>query len=147
VASAVGLKTSSIWSGRTAVSVFALALAARLILLFFVAGPENTDWYLDSYHHWQIAYFTLKIGISQGRLWDLGGLEYFWGALPPLAQAGVMALSNTASIIPYRIANSIFGNVSPICCSSMYYGVQAGVRGWSIRFLNWAAHHASPFGP
>lgn len=78
-------------------------------------GVENCGWYVDSYHHWQIAYFTLKVGIYSGpRLWDLGGMEYFWGVLPPLVQAGLMVMLGTASIVPYRVANSFFGSASII---------------------------------
>lgn len=76
-------------------------------------GVENCGWYVDSYHHWQISYFTLKVGVYSGpRLWDLGGMEYFWGVLPPLVQAGLMALFGTASILPYRVANSVFSSAS-----------------------------------
>jgi len=31
-----------------------------------------------SYHHWQISYLTLKIGLAHGRMWDLNGMEYYW---------------------------------------------------------------------
>ena len=101
-------------TNRLAWSIFAIALASRLFFLIFMSGGlENTGWYWDAYHHWQISYFTQKIGIYNGpRMWDLGGMEYFWGILPSLVQAGLMALFNTTSIIPFRVATIVFGSIS-----------------------------------
>src|SRR3990170_2562721 len=65
--------------------IFFIALVPRLYFIFFVNNPQNAGlgWYNDSYHHWQIAYLTQEIGLSHGflRLWDLIGMEYFWGIL------------------------------------------------------------------
>lgn len=55
--------------------VFLVAFAARFLM--FLLTP--VDWNSDSYHHWQISYYTLKIGLNQGRMWDLTGSEYYWG--------------------------------------------------------------------
>lgn len=63
------------------------------------------DWNSDSYHHWQIAYMTLKIGLPKGRLWDLNGCEYYWGVIPHLVQALLLGVMSTTSILPYRILN------------------------------------------
>ena len=111
--------------------VLCVALVSRLAFLFLVPGGlQNVGWYLDSYHHWQIAYFTLKIGIFQGRLWDLGGVEYFWGILPPLVQAGLLGLFNSTSIIFIRLANSLFGSISVAIVYFIvkrYFGLKSGL--------------------
>ena len=70
------------------IAILALAALPRVYYLYFVSGPENAGEgaYGDVWHHWQIAYLTKEIGLSAPdgpRLWDLKGLEYFWGALHP----------------------------------------------------------------
>src|SRR3979490_1862223 len=71
------------------VAVAAGAAIPRLLYLFVFSDPENPGVrrYGDVWHHWQIAYLTKEIGLSapEGpRLWDLKGLDYFWGILHPL---------------------------------------------------------------
>ena len=78
------------------VAILAVAAVPRLWYLFAVSDPENAGdgMYGDVYHHWQIAYLTREIGLSHGpRLWDLKGLEYFWGLLHPL----LMSLMNEST--------------------------------------------------
>jgi len=70
------------------------------------------DWNWDSYHHWQISYLTLKIGLRQGRMLDLSGSEYYWGMVPHLVQAFLLWAFNTASIAPYRALNVLLGGVN-----------------------------------
>jgi hypothetical protein len=70
------------------------------------------DWNPDSYHHWQISYLTLKIGLRYGRMWDLNGCEYYWGILPHLVQAFSLWVFSTASILPYRVLNIMLGGVN-----------------------------------
>ena len=41
------------------------------------------------------SFVTKEIGFSHGRLWDLGGMEYFWGSIP--AVLGALAMAVTAS--------------------------------------------------
>ena len=92
------------------VIVFTVALAARLIALHFFP----TDWNWDSYHHWQISFLSLKVGFSQGRLWDLNGCEYYWGMVPHLVQSGILWALNTTSIQPYRVFNVLFGSINAV---------------------------------
>ena len=87
---------------------FLLALFIRLIVFLLIP----VDWNWDSYHHWQIAYYTLKIGLRQGRMWDLGGMEYFWGVFPHLVEAFIFCLLRTASILPYRVFNMVLGSLT-----------------------------------
>ena len=70
------------------------------------------DWNSDSFHHWQISYLTLKIGLPRGRLWDLNGCEYYWGVVPHLIQALLLGVLSTASILPYRILNIVLAGAN-----------------------------------
>ena len=85
-----------------------LAIIPRALIWAFLP----LDWNLDSYHHWQISYLTLKIGLRQGRMWDLNGCEYYWGMVPHLVQAFLLWVFNTASIAPYRALNVLLGGVN-----------------------------------
>jgi hypothetical protein len=85
---------------------FLAALAVRLVYLFLVVP---VDWVGDSYHHWQVAWFTLNIGLGQGRLWDLKGVEYYWPPLPSLVEAFLMWLFRSPSIMLMRLANVVVG--------------------------------------
>jgi hypothetical protein len=95
----------------------ALAIAAaipRLAYLFLFTDPENpgVHRYGDVWHHWQIAYLTKEIGLSAPdgpRLWDLKGLEYFWGILHPLLMVSVFYLTGSIDIILNRLVSIIFG--------------------------------------
>ena len=98
----------------TVLAVFSLALACRLSFLILVSGLEYNGWYHDSYHHWQIAYYTLHVGLKQDppRMWDLNGMEYFWGLLPTLTESLLLWIFNTTSMVPFRVFNSIMGSFS-----------------------------------
>jgi len=94
--------------------LFLVSFVTRSILLFFVTQPGYTGWYGDVYHHWQIAYYTLHIGLNQNppRMWDLNGMEYYWGILPALIQVFLLWIFNTASLVPFQVFNSVIGSVS-----------------------------------
>lgn len=85
----------------------------RLSVMFLFTGPENAGvgWYGDTYHHWQIAYLTGTTGFHNGflRLWDLKGMEYFWGLLHPLFLNLLFLLTGSTNIILARILSSVFG--------------------------------------
>jgi hypothetical protein len=87
---------------------FLLALLIRLAAFLMIP----VDWNWDSYHHWQIAYYTLKVGLEQGRMWDLGGMEYFWGVFPHLVEAFIFWLLRTTSILSYRVFNMLLGSLT-----------------------------------
>jgi len=95
---------------RIYLAVFAAALAARLLVWLYIP----VDWNWDSYHHWQISYLSLKIGFSGWRLWDLNGCEYFWGMVPHLVQSALMGVLGSASILPYRILNTVLGGLNSV---------------------------------
>jgi hypothetical protein len=92
--------------------ILAIAAAPRLWYLFVVSDPENAGdgMYGDVYHHWQIAYLTREIGLSHGpRLWDLKGLEYFWGLLHPLLMSLIFTLTGSVDIVLNRLLSVAFG--------------------------------------
>ncbi|TMB87853.1 MAG: hypothetical protein E6J37_09005 [Chloroflexi bacterium] len=98
-----------------------LALAAgaalpRLLYMFVLTDPENPGIrrYGDVWHHWQIAYLTKEIGLSAPggpRLWDLKGLDYFWGVLHPLLMVGLFDLTGSIDIVLNRLVSAAFGVV------------------------------------
>lgn len=96
--------------------VFLLALAARLAILFFYTEPDNPgpSWDADVWHHWQIAYLSKEIGFKQGflRLWDLKGMEYYWGLLHPLVLIIGFILSGSVSILVPRVISIIFSSLA-----------------------------------
>ena len=108
----------------------ALALLAVVVRVAYLAvgrlEPPFTGWYIDSFHHWQIAYLSREIGFANGpRLWDLGGMEYFWGAIPTIL--GALALSFTSRIEALQLLNLLAGSASV----GVLYLV--GKRHWSHR--------------
>jgi hypothetical protein len=109
--------------------IFLLTVLPRLYFLFLVGDPQNAGvgWYGDTYHHWQIAYLTKEIGLSQGflRLWDLKGMEYFWGPLHPLISAALMGLTGSVDIIIVRLLSIVTGSLSVVflyLLSKRYWG-------------------------
>ena len=97
----------------TAVILFLGAFIARLYFLFFVSDPNNpgAGWFGDAYHHWQIAYLTKTVGLSHGflRLWDLKGMEFFWGILHPVLTMTAFTLTGSVSIAVERAMTGLFG--------------------------------------
>jgi len=45
-------------------------------------------------------------------MWDLNGMEYFWGLLPTITESLLLWVFNTTSMIPFRIFNSVMGSLS-----------------------------------
>jgi len=87
------------------VALFLAALLARLVYMVFLpVDPDD-----DSYHHWQISYYTLKEGFAHGRMWDLKGMEYVWLPLPHLLGAFILLVTGTSSLNSIRIVNLVIG--------------------------------------
>lgn len=108
----MGREISTIWK---AIILFTVALVARVLFLQWV-GLEYVGWYHDSFHHWQIAIYTLRIGLAQNppRMWDLSGQEYFWGLLPTLTESFLLYVFNTTSLAPFRVFNTLMGSLSVV---------------------------------
>ncbi|GAC1506126.1 MAG: hypothetical protein NVS1B3_05380 [Candidatus Dormibacteraceae bacterium] len=102
------------WGWTVALGV--AAAIPRLIYLFGFGDPENPGLrrYDDVWHHWQIAYLTKEIGLSAPggpRLWDLKGLDYFWGVLHPLLMVAVFDVTGSIDIVLNRLVSTAFGVV------------------------------------
>lgn len=95
--------------------IFVVAMAVRLYVIFHVTDPQNAgvEWYNDTYHHWQIAYLYKTVGIGHGffRMWDLKGMDYFWGILHPMVLAGLFGLFGTVDILVLRILTAVGGSL------------------------------------
>lgn len=95
-------------------AIAAIAAFPRLLYVFVFTNPENPGLgaYNDVWHHWQIAYLTKEIGLPAPggpRLWDLKGLDYFWGVLHPLLMVGVFYLTGSIDIVLTRLVSLVFG--------------------------------------
>ena len=95
-------------------AIVAGAAVPRLLYLFVFSDPENPGErrYGDVWHHWQIAYLTKEIGLSAPdgpRLWDLKGLDYFWGVLHPLLMVAIFDLTGSIDIVLDRLVSLLFG--------------------------------------
>lgn len=131
------------WIIIVTVILFLVSLAIRLFFIFIKTDPDNAGagWYNDSYHHWQIAYLTKEIGLGKSflRLWDLTGLEYFWGLLQPLVLILVFTVTGTADIAVIRILNSVFGSLSYVILFLLirkHISWQAGLGAAILAILN-----------
>ena len=110
-----------------------LAAIPRLLYLFVFSDPENAGVrrYGDVYHHWQIAYLTKEIGLyapDGPRLWDLKGLDYFWGILHPLLMVAVFDVTGSIDIILNRLVSLLFGVAVVVLVFHLcrrYWGTQA----------------------
>jgi hypothetical protein len=104
---------------KIALGIVIAGLAIRLFSLFFVT-PIDFRW--ESYHYWQIAYYTLHVGTKHFRMWDLGGMEYFWGPLPIWIQSILLWIFRTKSMVPFRFFNTLMG------CATIYLAYRIGLR-------------------
>jgi len=113
----------------------ALASATRLLYLFVLSDPENPGIrrYGDVWHHWQIAYLTKETGLTAPdgpRLWDLKGLDYFWGILHPLLMVAVFDLTGSIDILLNRLVSVVFGVVVVVLVFHIcrrHWGTQVGL--------------------
>lgn len=96
------------------VFIFLLALVPRLLYIFVFSNPNIPGWYTDVFHHWQIAYLSREIGFHQGflRLWDLKGMEFFWGLLHPLVLIILFDITGSISILIPRLLSTFGGSIS-----------------------------------
>jgi hypothetical protein len=105
------------WGWSAAVA--ACAAVPRLLYLFVFSDPQNPGdgVYTDVWHHWQIAYLTKDIGLTAPggpRLWDLKGLDYFWGVLHPALMVVVFDVTGSIDIVLDRLVSTAFGVVAVV---------------------------------
>ncbi len=102
--------------------IFFLALLPRLYFLY-THDPSNLgfNWYGDVYHRWQIAYLSQTVGFEHGflRLWDLKGMEYFWGLLHPLATIFLFKITGSVDIILVRWLSIVASSLVIVCLFSL----------------------------
>ena len=112
-----------------AAGIFLLALVPRLIFLFGVTDPGVVipTWSNDTFHRWQIAYLSKEIGFHEGflRLWDLKGLEYFWGILHPVLLAASFYITGSVDIMIPRLLSLVAG------CLNIVFLYLLGAKYWS----------------
>ena len=121
------------WTWTAAIAV--LAGVPRLLYLFVFSDPENPGdgIYTDVWHHWQIAYLTKEIGLTAPdgpRLWDLKGLDYFWGILHPVLMLIVFGVTQSIDIALDRVVSIAFGVVAVVFLFDIcraYWGTQVAV--------------------
>ena len=120
--------------------VAAGALVSRLTYLFTFTDPENAgDPFTDAYHHWQIAYLTKEIGLSQGRLWDMRGWEYFWGPLHPLLMNLAFFVTGSIDIVVARILSLVFGSIAVVLIFLLchrYWGIRVAIAAGAFAALS-----------
>ena len=94
--------------------LFLLAFGVRIAFML-LNDPQSPGygWYGDVYHHWQIAYLSKAIGFKVGflRLWDLKGMEFFWGLMHPLVLVILMTLTTSVNIIIPRLLSIFCGSM------------------------------------
>ena len=131
--------TPSLWAQAlpwwALADVWAVALLPRLYALFFLTDPQNPGdgWHGDVYHHWQIAYLTKEIGLwdpNGPRLWDLKGLDYFWGVIHPALLVGLFYLTGSVDILIPRLVSVFFGALVVVLVFSLcrrYWGLGVAI--------------------
>ncbi|MEO8744654.1 MAG: hypothetical protein ABI334_03725 [Candidatus Dormiibacterota bacterium] len=115
--------------------VWAVALLPRLYSLFFLTDPQNPGdgWHGDVYHHWQIAYLTKEIGLwdpGGPRLWDLKGLDYFWGVIHPLLLVALFYVTGSVDVVIPRLVSVFFGSLTVVLVVALcrrYWDLRVGI--------------------
>jgi|GEM_PF-1149608 len=137
----------------TVLGIFILAALPRLYVLFFVSNPENPGlgWYDDTFHHWQVAFLSKEIGFSQGflTLWDLKGMEYFWGLLHPLVLATLFTLTGSIDIIIPRLVSVVCASGSIVLLFYIlrrYFNLHVALAGILLAIVNPVANFADSAG-
>lgn len=116
-------------------AVWAVAVSPRLYALFVLTDPENPGdgWHGDVFHHWQIAYLTKEIGLwdpSGPRLWDLKGLDYFWGLIHPVLLVALFIVTGSVDVVIPRLVSVFFGAMSVVLLFALcrrYWGLSVAL--------------------
>jgi hypothetical protein len=116
-------------------AAWAVALVPRFYALFFLTDPENPGdgWHGDVFHHWQIGYLTKEIGLwdpNGPRLWDLKGLDYFWGLIHPLLLVVLFYVTGSVDIVIPRLVSVFFGALTAVLVFSLcrrYWGLGVAI--------------------
>jgi hypothetical protein len=126
---------SASWStALVALGFLAAALAVRWFFLYRLTDPTVLipSWSNDTWHRWQIAFLSKEVGFSHGflTLWDLKGMEYYWGILHPILVAALFALTGSIDVMILRWLTMIFGAVNIALLylvGRKYWNAQVGI--------------------
>ena len=131
------------WVPFVCLLFFLLAFIPRIYFIYGVSNPDNpgAGWFGDAYHHWQIAYLTKEIGLNQGflRLWDLKGMEFFWGLLHPILIMTAFAITGDISVGMERAVTALFGSFSVVLIFLLlrkHWNTQTAIAGALFAALN-----------
>jgi hypothetical protein len=123
--------------------IFAVALLPRIYFLYFVTDPDVMipSWSNDTWHRWQIAYLTKEVGLHQdpARLWDLKGLEYFWGLVHPLVSSSLFSLTGSVDVMILRWMTLLAGALNIVflyLIGRRFWGERVGLAAAAIAVLN-----------
>jgi hypothetical protein len=124
-------------------AIFAIALIARLVFLYLVTDTDVLipTWSNDTWHRWQIAYLSKEIGLEQdpARLWDLKGLEYFWGVVHPAITGLLFGITGSVDVMILRWITMIAGalNIAFLyLLGRRFWGETVGLGAAAIAILN-----------
>jgi hypothetical protein len=138
-ASAAGLLKSL----PAAAALFAAAAFVRVAVLYLVTGTDaaSLGWFMDTFHHWQVAFLSKDIGFEHGflRLWDFKGMEFFWGLLHPLVLAGLFAVTGSIDILVPRLMTVVTGSLTACFLFFLvrrYFGAPAAVAAFLLVAAN-----------
>ena len=117
------------------------ALIPRLTYLFGFSDPENAGHgFTDAYHHWQIAYLTKEIGLYNGpRLWDMRGVEYFWGLMHPFLMNLLFFGTGSVDIVLARLLSVAFGTLAVVLIFLLchrYWGMSVAIAAATFAALS-----------
>jgi hypothetical protein len=123
--------------------VFVVALLPRLYFLYVATDPDVMipSWSNDTWHRWQIAYLTKEIGLRQdpARLWDLKGLEYFWGVVHPLISSALFSLTGSVDVMVLRWMTLAAGGLNIVflyLLGRKHWGEAVGLGAAALGALN-----------
>lgn len=126
-----------------ALGIFALALLPRIYFLYVVTDPDVLipSWSNDTWHRWQIAYLSKEIGVQQdpARLWDLKGLEYFWGVVHPLISSALFSITGSVDVMILRWMTLVAGALNIVfiyLLGRRFWGERVGAAAAAIAILN-----------
>jgi hypothetical protein len=124
-------------------AVFMAAALVRASVIHFFTGTDSSSlgWFMDTFHHWQVAFLSKNIGFGTEflRLWDFKGMEFFWGLLHPLSVAGLFAATNSIDIMIPRVLTVVSGSVTAMLLfflTKRYFGVAAAFGAAVFAVLN-----------
>jgi len=135
-------KRSDVVSGLVVLGVILLALLPRLYFMYVVTDSNLLipSWSNDTWHRWQIAYLSKEIGFANGlRLWDLKGMEYFWGVLHPVLTAALFGALGTVDVMVLRWLTLIAGVLNIVflfLIGRRFWGVKVGIAVALLAALN-----------